>query len=123
MRYLGVDFGIKRMGLAISEGELASPWRVIEGIGPKFLLQVLKKEALNFDKIIIGLPEGKMGEVVMKVIVDLEENGFNVEAADETLSSQKASKEMVELNVPKKKRRINDATAASIILQDYLDNQ
>ncbi len=30
MKYLGVDFGLKRVGLAVSEGELASPLQTIE---------------------------------------------------------------------------------------------
>lgn len=116
MKYLGVDFGLRRVGLAISEGELASPWKVIE-------VDKLSSEATNFDKVVIGVPEGKPGKVVGKVVKSLRGKGVDVIEADETLSSQKAIERMVELNIPKDKRRINDATAAAIILQNYLDSR
>lgn len=122
MRYLGVDFGIRKVGLAQSEGELVSPWKVLTGKNVADLVEKLKFEARNFDKLVIGLPEGKMGELVKKVIKNLRSDGLNVVEADETLSSQEAIQEMVKLNIPRKKRRINDAHSAAIILQNYLDN-
>lgn len=122
MRFLGIDFGIKRVGLAQSEGELASPWKVIKGKGVKDLVAKIKIEALDFDRIVIGLPEGEMGELVVKVIDSLKGEGLDVVAADETLSSQQATARMVELNIPKNKRSINDAYSAAIILQNYLDS-
>ena len=123
MKYLGVDFGLKRVGLAISEGELASPWKVIEGTGVNNLIEKIKVEAKDFDVVIIGMPENKMGEAVQKVINSLNKSGINIEAADETLSSQDAVTLMVELGISKKKRKVNDAHSAAIILQNYLDNR
>lgn len=123
MRYLGVDFGLKRVGLAVSEGELASPLKTIEDANFSDLLEKIKKEAEGFDQIVIGLPEGKMGKLVKKAVKKLKEAGVNVAEADETLSSQRAVREMIELNIPKKKRQINDAYSAAIILQDYLDEK
>lgn len=122
MKYLGVDFGIKRVGLAVSEGELASPWKVLEGRGPNDLMDKLGKEASDFDQIIIGLPEGKMGELVKKVVANLQKKGLDIVTSDETLSSKNATSLMVELAVPKKKRKVNDAYSAAIILQNYLDD-
>lgn len=121
MKYLGVDFGLRRVGLSTSGGELASPWKVLLGKGVNDLVGKLKNEAKDFEKLVIGVPEGKMGNVVKKVAKSLKENGFDVVEADETLSSQKATVRMVELNIGKKKRKINDDIAASIILQDWLD--
>ena len=123
MKYLGMDFGLKRVGLAQSEGELATPWKVIEGRGINDLLEKIKKVALEFDYIIIGMPEGKIGEIVKRVARDLRESGLDVEEADETLSSQHATALMVELNIPKKKRKINDDISAAEILQNWLDNR
>ncbi len=123
MKYLGVDFGLKRVGLAVSEGELASPFKVIEGTSFADLLEKIKKETIGFDKVVIGLPEGKMGKIVKKAIKKLRESGVDIIETDETLSTQKATKQMIELNIPKKKRRINDAYSAGIILQNYLDEK
>ena len=115
MKYLGVDFGLKRIGLAISDGQLASPWKVIE-------VDELFSEVTNFDKVVIGVPEGKMGKIVGKVVKSLRGKGLDIIEVDETLSSQQATIEMVKLNISKKKRKVNDAYSAAIILQDYLDN-
>lgn len=123
MKYLGVDFGTKRVGLARSEGELASPWKVLEGKNVPDLLEQIKLEAKEFDRIIIGLPEGKMGKLVKKVVGQLKITGFNVVESDETLSSQNATQLMIELGLSKKKRKGNDAYSAAEILQNYLDNQ
>lgn len=125
MRYLGIDFGLRRIGLAISEGELASPWKVLEVKGLKDAIkkvsQIISEE--GFDKTVVGLPEGKMGQTVLGFINGLKKINIEVETTDETLSSQKALQQMILENVPVKKRRNNDAAAAAIILQNYLDNQ
>ena len=123
MKYLGVDFGIKRVGLARSEGDLASPWKIIEGKGVWDLVEKIKSEAEEFDNIVIGVPEGRMGETVKKVVKKLKKEGLNIEEADETLSTQNAAKLMVDLGLSKKKRRENDAYSASEILQNYLDTK
>lgn len=122
MKYLGVDFGLKRIGLARSEGQLASPWKAIEGLSFDSLLQQLQKEASFFDKIVVGLPEGKMGKLVKRLVRLLKASGLEIVEADETLSSQIAKARMIELNIPRKKRMVNDAYSAAIILQNYLDN-
>lgn len=118
MKYLGVDFGLKRIGLAISEGELASSWQVVDA--QKFS-EIIKK--ISFEKIIVGLPEGKMGKNVVRFVNILRKQGFMVETTDETLSSKKAMEEMIGQKAGQKKRRRNDATAAAIILQNYLDSK
>lgn len=123
MRYLGVDFGLKRLGLATSEGQLAAPWKVLEGKGFIDLLEKFKKETIGFDKVIVGMPEGKMAKNALGFINALKKMGLDIEEVDETLSSQKAVQNMIELNIPKEKRKVNDAMAAAIILQEWLDNK
>ena len=117
MKYLGIDFGLRRIGLAISEGELASPWQVVDA---KKFSEIIKKE--SFERIIVGLPEGKMGKNVVRFVNALKKQGFMVETADETLSSKKALEMMIGQEAGQKKRRSNDAYSAAIILQNYLDN-
>lgn len=125
MRYLGIDFGLRRVGLAISEGNLASPWQTIKVNGfedtVKNIIDLLNRE--KFGKVIIGLPEGKMGSTVLGFVKALRKSGFEVETFDETLSSKKAKQTMVELGIPLGKRRHEDAYSAAQILQDYLDSK
>lgn len=123
MKYLGVDFGLRRIGLATSEGDLASPWKIVEGRGVKDLAEKISKEAGEFDIVVVGMPEGKMGQNVRGFIRILREQDLVVEEADETLSSKKAVRVMVEVGTTKKKRRFNDAAAAAIILQNWLDSE
>lgn len=123
MRYLGIDFGLKRVGLAFSEGELATPFKTIQVRNFKDALKqviaVVEKE--SFDQIVVGLPEGKIGQTVLGFIKALRQSGLNVVEADETLSTQKATAQMIDLGIKKKNRQTSDAVAAAIILQNYLD--
>lgn len=125
MQYLGVDFGLTRIGLSVSDGILASPWQVLKVKSFKDaqekLGQLVSKE--RFDKIVIGVPEGKIGRLVGKFIQTLQKNGLNVEGADETLSTKEAQRQMIDAGIGKKKRQVNDAFSAAIILQNYLDKK
>lgn len=124
MKYLGVDFGLRRIGLAISEGEIASPWKVLEvknfSDAVEKISAIIKDE--NFEKIIVGLPQGKIGKTVTGFINKLRKDGIDIEATDETLSSKNALSLMIDLNIPKEKRAVNDAYSASLILQNFLDD-
>lgn len=124
MKYLGIDFGLKRVGLAISEGELATPWKILEGIGlENFVMRISKIiQQVGFDKIVVGMPEGEMGQLTSQFVTKLRQRGFDVEEVDETLSTQRAIRIMVDLGLPKKKRAQPDAQAAAEILQTYLED-
>lgn len=125
MRYLGVDFGLRRVGLAISEGTLASPLKTIEVRGLANAIEKVEEiaQSQGFTKIVVGLPEGKMGQTVLGFVEALKKKELDVVTTDETLSSQQAIQRMIELNIPKKVRLTNDAYSAAIILQNYLDSQ
>lgn len=125
MKYLGIDFGLRKIGLAVSEGELVSPWQIIEVKSSPDALEkisrIIKKD--NFDKIVVGLPEGKIGRHVSGFVNALKKRGFDVETASEILSSKKALQAMIEAGIRQKKRRFEDAYSAAGILQNYLDTQ
>lgn len=125
MKYLGVDFGMKRVGLAISEGELATPWKVVVGKGLTDLVDKVSKitRSENFDKVIVGLPEGTIGKAAQKFIRLLLQKGLDVTSSDETLTSKEAVKVMIKTGRGREKRKSDDAVAAALILQNYLDNQ
>lgn len=123
MKYLGVDFGLRKIGLAISEGELASPMNVIyiknQKEAVKKIEEIVKKN--NIDKIVIGLPDSGVRSVILKIAANLRTK-IPVETVDETLSSKHAKTQMIELGINKKKRTEEDAFSAALILQEYLDN-
>lgn len=125
MNYLGIDFGLKKIGLAVSEGELSSPWEILDvknfSDALKKTSEVIKKG--RFEKVVVGLPEGKMAQNVLGFVKALKNEGFEVETTEETLSSKRGLKAMIEMGVGKKKRKAEDAYSAAVILQNYLDNQ
>ena len=125
MQYLGLDFGLKRIGLAKSFGQFASPWKTIEGKGVLDLVQKICQVVSDsdFDKLVVGLPEGPMGRTVNQFVNLLKKNGLDVVVTDETLSTQKAQRLLIEMGLPKKKRHYVDAHAAAEILQSYLDER
>jgi len=113
MKILGIDYGRKKIGLAIAEGSLAEPWRVVK---PEALKKILENE--SFDKIIVGVSSGQMGEEQKKFA-----KSIGAETFDETLTTKEAQKLSIEAGINRKKRRgMEDAFAAALILQDYLDN-
>lgn len=125
MKFLGVDYGRSKIGLAVSEGELASPLEVIKISSLQNGVDVVvnKVVELGVGTVVIGLPEsGQARGDVEKFSQKLSrEVGAVVVHHPETLSTQLARQEMVELGVSKKNRRAEDAHSAAIILQDYLE--
>lgn len=120
---MGVDYGLKKIGLAISEGSLASPFRILQVSGLKDALNQLKKviKDENITKVIVGLPDSEVKDMILKAVNSLQKE-FDVVTVDETLSSSSARGQMINLNIPKRKRGLEDAFAAAEILQNYLDN-
>lgn len=124
MKYLGVDFGLRKIGLAISEGMIATPFKVIhvnsQQDATRKILEIAKRE--NINKIIVGVPESGVRDTILKVVKKLRAD-FEVEEVEEHLSSKNAKSTMINLGIAKKKREEEDAYSAAIILQDYLDNK
>lgn len=123
MRYLGVDFGLRRIGLAESDGTIAAPLKVIEVSSFKKAIEQITSMAKDFDQVIIGKPEGNMGKKVTKLVNLLKKRNIDIKMWDETLSTHKALQYMIQLGYGKKRRRTTDAHSAALILQDYLDSR
>lgn len=125
MKYLGIDYGLKRIGLALSEGELASAWKVIEvsslSNAVLKIAQIIKQEKI--DKVVVGLPEGEIGKAVNRFVSEMRKIGFEIELTDETLSTRQSINLMIKLGKSKKDRKVTDAVAAAEILQNYLDSR
>lgn len=125
MRLLGIDFGLKKLGLAIAEESLAQPLGVIRP--PPAALEEIAKicTANRIEKIVIGLPEG---EIVDKVKIFAKKlsarTNLPLDFQDETLTTQEVVVKMRESGRSRKLRRLmEDAFAATLILQNYLDER
>ena len=125
MKYLGIDYGRKKIGLAVSEGMIAEPLKVVRFEKKEVALakieQIVKTESI--EKVIIGVSEGKMGEETREFTKLLKEKiSAEVFFQDETLSTQSAQELSLTANIKRRKRReMEDAYSATIILQAYID--
>ena len=134
MRIAAVDFGFKRIGLAISdEGRtIAFPLKMIEA-GTTLQESARRvKAALSsykLEKIILGLPlllSGERGEMVEKVEKFREalekEIDVLVICFDERLTSRQAERDLMNMGTSRKNRvPVLDSAAAALLLQTYLD--
>jgi putative Holliday junction resolvase len=125
MKILGIDYGRSKIGLAIAEGVLADPMGVIRYTDIKVLEGKLIRviEENNIQKVIVGISEGEMGKESSQFSLSLGEIlDIPVENFDETLSTQDAQMRSREAGIAQKKRRkMEDAYAAAVMLQNYLD--
>ena len=129
-RYLGVDFGDKRVGLATGDDEvgLATALETLE-VEPEDLVEALihvcHKEGI--DHIVMGLPRGLESQdtaqtvKVRNLAIKLESAlGLPITLQDEALTSEVARERLVAAGRTTDGGVI-DREAAAIILQDYLD--
>jgi len=125
MRLLGIDFGRAKIGLAISEGFLAEPYSVIRYEQEKELLEKIKVlvDKEKIDKVVVGVSEGKSAEEATSFGEKLRELGLEIIFFDETLSTVSAQELSREAGMKRKKRKaLEDAFAASVMLQSFLDS-
>ncbi len=133
MRTLGIDYGEKRIGLAISDplNLTAQGLPTIERISNKDYLKkledIIKKKDVGM--IIVGLPKnmnntiGKKADEVLKFVEEIK-SSFNlpVHTIVERLTTVRAHKVMSEAKISRKKRQKKvDMISAQFILQSYLD--
>lgn len=136
MRIMGLDFGSKTVGVAISDALLitAQGIEIIRRKEENKLRQTLARiEELimeyEVEEIVLGLPknmnatEGVRVELTMEFKEKLERRtGLPVHLWDERLTTVAADKAMMEAGVRREKRKdYVDMIAATLILQGYLD--
>lgn len=135
MRILGLDYGSKRIGVAMSD-ELeitAQGLSTITRKNQKSDLDEIAKviKTYGVEKIIIGYPikldgsEGIQCEKISKFAKLLEAKlRLPVIKWDETLTTKEAEDILIQAHVRREKRkRVVDKLAATLILQGYLDNR
>lgn len=132
MRVLGVDFGLRRLGLAVSDpgGILASPLRTLRVTTVRdapAAVAVVARE-VEASAVVVGVPLGLEGEESRPEVRRVErfakalrrETGLAVHLVDESLSSREAER----LAGPRGRRATasdDHAAAAAVILQRWLD--
>lgn len=126
MKYLGIDYGQAKVGISISGGSLAAPLSVIRYQTEEELVKKIKTilEEENINEIVVGVSESESAELSEKFAKLLEkETGLKVNLSDETLTTQDANAYAIEAGIGREKRKkMEDAYAATLILQSYLDN-
>jgi putative Holliday junction resolvase len=133
MRWLGIDYGEKRIGLAISDETetFASPYRTLSAdqrLLPE-LQQIFERERIG--GLVVGLPknmDGTLGPAAVKV----QEFGKKLAAVvpsarivfwDERLTTAEAQRALHAAGKnTRRSREIIDQVAAQILLQSYLDS-
>ncbi len=134
-RVLGLDFGEKRIGLAISDplGATAQPLEVIDRQSLADDIDRIGEMAARRDtsKIVVGLPLNMDGSVgpqarrVRRFAARLRrELELEVVLWDERLSSAEAERALLHADERRSRRsEVRDAVAAAVVLQAYLDAQ
>jgi putative holliday junction resolvase len=126
-RYLGIDYGARRIGLATAESELklATPHSTV---APHELVNTIKSEG-PFDAVVVGLPRSLDGATTPQTLAvqrfcdDVLWRKLRIEPVyqDEAATSVVAEERLKESGRTYEKADI-DSEAAAIILQDYLDS-
>ena len=131
-KYLGIDFGIKKSGVSISDSNklISFPLETIE---TKNLLDYIKQISIdeNIEIVVIGKPLKLNNEIhdleeeIVKFIKSLKNHlpNIQVERIDERFTSKISKQIIINSGVGKKNRRdklIIDKISASLILESYL---
>ena len=133
-RYLGIDNGEKRVGLALSDPLkiIATPFRTLLVRNTNQVIRELDKiiDEQDVELIVVGNPLGMKGQQtaqtkrVMEFTDKLRDIGYRVMLEDERLSSVSAKRVMIEQEIKTGyNKELIDQTAAAIILQQFLDKQ
>jgi putative Holliday junction resolvase len=128
---LSIDYGEKRIGLAISDELhlLAHPLKTIKNDKTVFeqIFKIVKE--YNIEKIIVGYPVWDKSTEIVKKIEEFVKNlkeivKVDIEFANEMYSTKTACEKLSSIGKKYKKYKEKlDSFAASIILQDYLDSK
>lgn len=134
MRILGIDYGEKRIGLAVSDplGITAQGLPTIERTNIQEDLQKILNIVREKDvkEIVVGLPKnmnnslGEKAQAVLNFTALLKKQiNIPINVTDERLSTVRANRAMLEGDLSRKKRKDRvDMIAAQLILQDYMAN-
>jgi putative Holliday junction resolvase len=135
MRILAIDYGSRRIGLAISD-ELAMIGQPLEFVPAEPLSNALERIATlvrerQVGKIVVGLPRnmngtyGPAADKTREFIAVLQPQvAVPIKTWDERLTTAEANRYLIASGMRRDKRKTKvDQTAAAILLQSYLDSE
>ena len=141
MRFLGIDYGHRRIGLALSDpsGLLSRPWKTLARHGDRHAVAVmigaeierLLAEEDGLAGVVLGHPRKLGGEPTDQTAAALElaaalrrRLSLPVVLQDERLSSREAESLLSRrIKNWRDRKPLLDAASAAVILQDYLDGR
>lgn len=134
MKILGLDYGDRRIGVAVSDafGWTAQGVEVIDrqrSAVDERIAELIQEYEIS--EIVVGLPKnmngsiGPRGQLCIDFAEHLRESvQLPVHLWDERLTTMSAERTLIEADVSRKKRKqVVDKMAASLILQNYLDSK
>ena len=135
MRVLGVDWGSKRIGLAVGE----QGFGITRGLPNVDASGALARDAAEInriakielcDAIVVGLPleadgtPSEMAKICLQLVERLRELGSSVFTVDESLSSVEVESDMMQAGLKgSQRRKRKDAAAAQVILERFINEQ
>ncbi len=132
-RILGIDYGKVRVGIAISDERAVLSTPLFYLNYKQNFLEKLKEllEQYEVQLIVIGLPlsmrgvETESSAEVRAFALQIEKiSSIPIKLWDERLTTVQVERSLKELGVNRKRReKVKDSMAASLILQSYLDSQ
>jgi putative Holliday junction resolvase len=140
VRVLGIDYGLRRIGLALSDatGLLANPWKTVARGGDARQaaaaiareISILQSESDGLVAVVVGYPRRLSGDrneqtSVVETFVEQLRHSVDVPIVfeDERLTSWEADTLLAGRERDWRKRKpMLDAMAAAVILQNYLDS-
>lgn len=133
MRYLGLDVGDRRIGVALSDetATLATGLDTLERVGPRKDPNAVVALAQRHEagEIVVGLPrslDGSVGPQAQKVLEFMQSlrarTRIPVVAWDERFTTLMAQQVLIEAELSRERRKgVIDKVSAVLILQNYLD--
>jgi putative holliday junction resolvase len=135
MRIMGLDYGERRIGVAVSDmfGWTAQGVEVIDQKQVKDAMGRIEELVKEYEveSIVVGLPKnmngtvGPSGEYCIAFAEQLRQTiTLPVQMWDERLTTVSAERALLEADVSRRKRKqVIDKMAAAILLQNYLDSR
>ncbi len=137
MRILAIDYGTRRVGLALSDptGTLASPYRTLRNLGHQHLIDeiatIVHQEQV--ERVLVGLPlqaDGTLGRAAREVLAFAHKLdqvlSVPVTSLDESFTTSEALERLAEVSDRKTRtviaqRNKIDQVAAAVLLEAYLE--
>jgi len=131
-RVLALDYGTRRVGVAVSDplGISAQAHSVLDGADPGLMGNISRLATeLGAERIVVGLPlsldgsEGPAAAAVRRFAAEVgAATGLPIELLDERFTTVSADRVLVEAGLSERRRRgVRDRVAAAVLLQSYLD--